>query len=269
MLVPHGTSRRIFLENTMHRIRIMFALIVSLTALHPLVANATSPAAEIVEKAEELLWGKTAVGQFDMTIVTPSWSRTLSLHVWMDRPSYSFLRVMAPAKDAGITSLRIASEMWNYLPAIERTIKIPPSLMLQPWLGSDFTNDDLTKESSIVTDYNHRLLGEKKVNGDDAWQVEGLPKPDAAVVWGKIVYSVRKNDYVPLKLEYYDERGDLIRELNYLDIRVMNGRLIPTRWEMVPVTKPGKKTTISVKSITYNQPVNSDVFSLRNLKQKG
>lgn len=232
-------------------------------------SHATPQAIEIVEKAEDILWGKTAVGDFDMTITTPTWERTLSLHVWMDRPTKSFLRITAPAKDAGITSLRIGSEMWNYLPAIERTVKIPPSLMLQPWLGSDFTNDDLTKESSIITDYTHRLLGESSINGDTAYQIEGLPKPEAAIVWGKIIYSIRKSDFVPLKLAYYDERGNLIRELTYSEFRTVNGRTIPTRWEMVPVTKPGKKTTITVKAITYNRPIDADIFSLRNLKQKG
>ncbi|MGZ5781256.1 MAG: outer membrane lipoprotein-sorting protein [Burkholderiaceae bacterium] len=253
----------------MHRIRIMLALVISFFALQTPSAMAALSAAEIVDRAEDLLWGKTAVGDFEMTITTPTWSRTLSLKVWMDRPKQSFLRIATPAKDAGISSLRIDSEMWNYIPAIERTIKIPPSLMLQPWLGSDFTNDDLVKESSIVTDYTHRLIGEKKIDGNDAYQIEGLPKPNAAVVWGKIVYSIRKSDFVPLKLEYYDERGDLIRALNYSDIRTVDGRSIPTRWEMQPLTKPGKKTTIVVKSLMYNRPINADIFSLRNLKQKG
>lgn len=252
----------------MHRVRTSL-IVAILLLIHWLPASAAPSGTEIVQHAEDLLWGKTAVGEFDMTIATPTWSRTLGLHVWMDRPTNSFLRITAPAKDADITSLRIGSEMWNYLPAIERSIKIPPSLMLQPWLGSDFSNDDLVKESSLVTDYNHRLLDDKRVADFDAYQVEGSPKPNAAVVWGKIVYTIRKGDYVPLKLEYFDERGDLIRTLTYSDIRTMDGRPIPTRWEMQPMTKPGKKTTIVVKSIVYDKPINPEIFSLRNLKQKG
>lgn len=261
-MIYHGKCRGLRTQMA----QISFILLASFCATQ---AWSAPGATEVVERAEELLWGKTAVGDFEMTITTPAWARTLSLNVWMDRPTKSFLRIMAPAKDAGITSLRIESEMWNYLPAIERTIKIPPSLMLQPWLGSDFSNDDLVKESSLVTDYTHRLLGDKNIDGNDAWQVEALPKPDAAVVWGKIIYSVRKADYVPLKLEYYDERGELIRTLSYSDIRSVGGRTIPTRWEMQPLSKPGKKTTIVVKSISYDKPVSADIFSLRNLKQKG
>ena len=253
----------------MYRSRLFPILTIAFFCSQSLPASAELSGTEIIENAENLLWGKTAVGEFDMTITTPTWVRTLSLHVWMDLPTRSFLRITAPAKDVGISSLRIGSEMWNYLPAIERTIKIPPSLMLQPWLSSDFTNDDLAKPSSKITDYTHRLLGEKRIEENDAYQVEGLPKPNAAVVWGRFVYSVRKSDFVPLKLEYYDERGDLIRTLTFSDIRSVGGRSIPTLWEMRPQTKPGKKTTITVKSLNYDKPINSDIFSIRNLTQKG
>ena len=248
--------------------RIAMLLFISLGALQPVRAVASMSAAEIVEQAENLLWGKTMSGDVDMTITTPTWSRTLSLHLWMDRPTKSFIRITAPAKDAGISSLRIASEMWNYLPAIERTIKVPPSLMLQPWLGSDFTNDDLVKESSIVNDYTHRMLASVTVDGSEAYQIEGLPKPDAAIVWGKVVYTIRKNDSMPLKLEFYNERGQTVRTLVYSDFRNLDGRAIPTRWEMQPAASPGKKTVIAIKSATYEKSIGADIFSLRNLKQK-
>jgi len=232
------------------------------------MAGAAPPTpTEIVDRAETVLWGKTLDADFDMTITTPAWTRALSLKVLMDRPGKSFLRVMAPAKDEGISSLRLKSEMWNYIPAIERTIKIPPSLMLQPWLGSDFTNDDLVKESSIVDDYTHKLIAEKTENGFATYEIEALPKPNAAVVWGKIVYVVRQ-DFVPLRQVFYDERGDVIRTLDYLDIKSMGGRLIPTRWEMTPMSKPGKKTTIVIKSAAYDKSLDQGIFSLRNLTRK-
>jgi outer membrane lipoprotein-sorting protein len=246
---------------------VITSLMVSCFVFASSSVKAKPTAKEIVDRAEVLLWGKTVNGDFDMTISTPSWTRTLALKVWMDRPTKSFLRVMAPAKDAGILSLRIGAEMWNYLPAIERTIKVPPSMMLQPWLGSDFTNDDLTKESSIVNDYTHKILGEKLVSGENAYEIEALPKPGAVVVWGKIIYSVR-HDFVPLKMEYYDERGERIRVLNYSDIRDVGGRAIPTRWEMQPDNKPGKRTTIMVKAITYDKPIKPEVFSLQSLDRK-
>lgn len=230
-------------------------------------AAVETDATSVVDKAEVALWGRTFNADFDMTITTSRWTRTLSLQVWMDRPGKSFLRVVAPAKDAGITSLRIEQEMWNYIPAIERTIKVPPSLMLQPWLGSDFTNDDLMKESSLVNDYTHRLLESPNADGSGRYVIEALPKPQSAVVWGKVIYSVRA-DFLPQRLEYFDERGRLVRTQEYTDVRKLDGRDVPTRWEMTPSDKPGKSTVISIKNARYNKPLNDGLFSLRNLTSK-
>ena len=245
----------------------------TLAALAVAVACAAAHAAEetdassVVEHGELVVWGKTLRAEIDMLITTPSWARMLSLTVSMDRPGKSFLRVVAPAKDAGISSLRIGAEMWNYIPAIERTIKIPPSMMLQPWLGSDFTNDDLVKESSLVDDYMHKLLEAPKADGSGQYVVEALPKPGSAVVWGKILYSTRP-DFVPLKQEYFDERGRLVRSLTYSEVRKLDGRDVPTRWEMKPADKPGKSTVVTVKDARYDRPVDDGVFSLRNLTRK-
>lgn len=129
-------------------------------------AAAQEPTAEqIVDRAESASWGKTLQAQLTMTVATPRWTRRLDLVTWIERPRRSFVRILAPAKEAGIGSLRIGAEMWNYLPTVERTIKIPPSMMLQPWMGSDFTNDDLVKESSLLNDYTHRLIGTDTVAG--------------------------------------------------------------------------------------------------------
>jgi outer membrane lipoprotein-sorting protein len=227
-------------------------------------ALAQEPAArDIVDRVESLLWGKTVQGEYEMTITTPRWQRTLALRAWMERPKRSFIRILAPAKEKGIGSLRIGAEMWNYLPNVERTIKIPPSMMLQPWMGSDFTNDDLVKSSSIVDDYVSRILREE----GPAYVLELMPKPDAAVVWGKILYWVRKNDFIPLKEEFYDERGSLVRVMTYSEVRPMGGRTIPTKWEIRPSGKPGNSTTIVVKSAAYDRPIDPEVFTQRHLQQ--
>lgn len=232
------------------------------------LAGAQSPSgAEILDRVERLLWGKTLQGDFEMTVQTPRWQRTLQLRVWMDRPSRSFIRILSPAKEAGIGSLRIGNEMWNYLPAVERTIKIPPSMMLQPWMGSDFTNDDLVKESSIVNDYTHSVQ-EVPSDGVTAYRVEAIPKPDAAVVWGKIHYWVRKSDFIPLREESYSESGELVRVLAFSDVRTVGGRLLPTRWEMRPVAKPGNVTVVQMKDAVFDQPLATEVFTQRNLQKR-
>lgn len=219
----------------------------------------------VIDRAEKALWGKTVQARLAMTVTTPRWRRTLELQSSMDRPRRSFIRILAPAKEAGIGSLRIGTEMWNYLPAIERTIKIPPSMLTQSWMGSDFTNDDLVKESSLVDDYTQRIVGTDSAGGVAVYVVELLPRPEAAVVWGRILFRVRTADFLPVREEFYDERGTLVRVMTFGDVRLLGGRTIPTKWELRSMTKPGNYTTIVMKSATYDAPIADDVFTQRNL----
>lgn len=248
-------------------LRWLAVLALVLTQLAPLASAQEPSGRELVERVDTLLWGKTLQSEFEMTIATPRWQRTLALRAWMERPTRSFIRILAPAKEKGIGSLRIGAEMWNYLPNIERTIKIPPSMMLQPWMGSDFTNDDLVKQSSVIDDYTQRVLRTETDDGAATYVVEALPKPDAAVVWGKILYWVRKADLIPLKQEYYSERGELVRVLNLSEVRPMGGRTMPTKWEMRPIGQPGNVTTIVVKSALFDRAIEAGVFTQRSLQK--
>jgi len=225
-------------------------------------------AAKIVSSIESRLWGKTVLGEYEMTITTPYWERTLKMRMWMRRPNKSFVRILSPAKEAGIGSLRVESEMWNYLPKVERVIKVPPSMMLQPWMGSDFSNDDLVKESSMVNDYTHKIVGTEKVDDTEIYRVVSTPKPDAAVVWGSIVYLVRKSDLMPLKQEFIDERGQVIKVLTFSKIRKFGNRLLPSEWEMRPTQKPGNVTRIKVVDVVFDKPIKNSIFTLRNLRRR-
>ena len=224
---------------------------------------------EIVRRAERILRGESNRGTYEMTVTTPRWERTLKLKVWQKGLEKTFIRILEPPKEAGIGSLKLGYQMWNYIPRVERVIKIPPSMMMQPWMGSDFTNDDLVKESSIVHDYTHRLLGVESLGGERAYRVEAVPKPQAPVVWGRIVLWIRQADFMPLRQDYYDERGRLIRRLVFSDFRRLHGRLLPTRWEMIPLTekKKGRRTVIRVLDVEYNIPLDDGIFTLRNLKR--
>jgi outer membrane lipoprotein-sorting protein len=222
---------------------------------------------ELIAHIEQTLWGKTNQGISEMIVITPKWERKLELRFSMDRPERTFIRIMAPPKEAGIGSLRIKSEMWNYLPAIERVIKIPTSMMLQPWMGSDMTNDDLVKSSSVVDDYTHTVVGTETLDGAAVYKVESIPKPEAAVVWGKLIYYVRQSDRLPLQLEFYDERGEKVKVMRYSDIRLVGGRVIPTRWEMQPLGKPQNRTVFIIRDIKFDAAVDANVFTLKNLQQ--
>jgi outer membrane lipoprotein-sorting protein len=224
-------------------------------------------ATEIVRRADQLLRGKTSVGKYEMTIITPNWERTLAMDVWTEGYEKTFIRITAPPKEAGVGSLRIETNMWNYLPKVERIIKIPPSMMMQSWMGSDFTNDDLVKESSVVKDYTHELMGTETVDGFETWKIALTPKPEAPVVWGKIIMNVRKSDFNPVREEFYSESGKLVRVMTFSDFRKMDDRTIPTKWVMQPVDEPDKRTVLLVEEIHFNVAIPASVFTLQNLKR--
>lgn len=242
----------------------IFILISGLLIL-PSAGFAQGPltARDIVKASDDLMRGHTNQGTYTMQVITPKWQRQLTLQVYMKNRDKAFIRILNPPKEAGIGTLRIENEMWNYLPKVERIIKIPPSMMLQPWMGSDFANDDLVRESSIINDYTHAIIAET----DDAYTVEFTPKEDAPVIWGKLIRVIRKNDYVPLKEEYYNERGKLIKILEYSDIAQVSDRMIPKTWTMKSMVKEGHQTIIKLIDVTYNTPIEDNIFSLPYLKK--
>ncbi len=255
----------VLLYNGCNMMRILTLCALIVVAAAPSYAEELT-AQEIVKRSDDLMRGNTSSGRYRMTVQTPSWSRTLELDAYNSGRDKTFIRILSPAKEAGITTLRVKNNMWNYLPKVERTIKIPPSMMLQPWMGSDFTNDDLVKESSVVYDYTHTVAGEEMLGGDAVYKIQLIPKPEAPVTWGKLLYWIRKSDYVPLRQEYYAEDGRLIKVLEYSEIKQMSDRQIPTVWKMSSQTKPGNVTVIVVSDIVYEKPLDERIFTLENLK---
>ncbi len=225
-------------------------------------------ALDIVRKADQLMRGQTQQGTYTMTIVRPDWQRSTTFAFWSEGTEKSFIRIEAPARDRGVAFLKIGREMWNYVPRINRVIKIPPSMMLQSWMGSDFTNDDLVKESSIVDDYTHRLLGREAMDGFDAWKIALKPKPEAAVAWDHMIEWIRVEDYVPLRTEYYNERGEHIRTMVFSDVRRMSGRLLPARMVLIEETKPGRRTILLLEDVVFDRPIEAVVFTRQNLRKR-
>lgn len=247
--------------------RVIISVFLVFMFLIPTSVFAELTAEEITKKAEDLMRGRSNTATLTMTITTPNWERTLTMDSWEKGKDKSLVKITSPAKEAGTVSLKVKNNMWNYLPSVEKIIKIPPTMMMQSWMGSDFTNDDLVKESSIVDDYDPAVLGKETLDQGEAYVVELIPKPEAAVVWGKIVAYIRDGDYVPLKYEYYDEKGKLIRVMDLTEIKEMGGRTIPTIWTMVPKTKEGRKTVIILNRIEFNVPISDDIFSRSNLER--
>ena len=206
-------------------------------------------------------------GEMSMTIVRPKWERTISMKSWSKGDDYFMIYITAPAKEEGQVFLKVGKEMWNYVPTISRMIKIPPSMMMQSWMGSDFTNDDLVKQSSIVVDYDHHLLGKETIRGKECYKLELIPHEDAAVVWGKIISWITTDGFDLWKSEYYDEDGELQNTENAYDIKQMGDRNIPTRMEIIPADEEGKKTVLNILNTTFNEPIDDSFFSKQNMKK--
>lgn len=224
-------------------------------------------ARDIVKKANDKLRGNTSYSEMTMKVVKPTWSRAFSMKIWSIEPDYGMILITAPARDKGNVTLKRKNEVWNWVPAAQRVIKIPPSMMMQPWMGSNFTNDDLVRESSIVDDYHHSFMGSDKLEGYDCYKIKMVPKPDAGVVYGKIVTWISKKEYLQLKAEYYDEDGGLVKTMTCSNVKNMDGRLIPTHMEMAPEDKPGEKTIMDYEKIDFNVKLDKSFFSEQNMKR--
>lgn len=224
-------------------------------------------AKEIVRRSDDLLRGGKSYTKLTMTITRPEWSRELTMEAWTEGAEKSFIRILSPAKEKGVTFLKKGREAWQYLPTVDRTIKIPPSMMLQSWMGSDFTNDDVVRADSIVVNYTHRIVDEPVEDGVAYWVIEAIPKPGAPVVWGKVVLKIRKEGLVAARADYYDEDGKLIRYYKTFDIEEIEGRLVPTGSTMYSAVKKGRSTTIKYRDLTFKPDISPQTFSLQNLKR--
>jgi len=223
-------------------------------------------AKSIVKKADEKMRGTTMQSEMIIKTVRPTWSREMQCKTWMKGNSLALILILSPAKDKGISFLKRKKEVWNWMPALERTIKLPPSMMTQSWMGTDFTNDDLVKESSVVDDYDHTITGDTVIQNRDCFIIKMIPKPEAAVVWSKVIVCIDKKDFLELHSRFYDEDGKLINTMNCFDIKMMHDRIIPTRFEMIPADKTGHKTEMIYKNIQYNKPIEDNFFSVEKMK---
>ena len=227
----------------------------------------TPDAKEIVKRAEDKALGeKSSYSEMSMTIVRPKWERTLKMKLWTKGRDKALTLITYPAKEKGQTFLKVGSNMWNWVPTINRMIKIPASMMSQGWMGSDYTNDDILKESSLTNDYNHTLLGEENYGGYRCYKIELKPKPDAAVVWGKLIKWISKDDYLMLKTEYYDEDGYLVRTEIGSDVKVMDNRKVASKLEIIPADKPNQKTVVVVDVMRFNSGITDERCSQQYMK---
>jgi outer membrane lipoprotein-sorting protein len=236
--------------------KLFFLLITSL----PLLA-VTADA--IIKKVQHNLQSDSGYSKITMTVTTARGERTMKMESWNRGNEKSFIRILYPKKDRGITFLKIDTTMWQYVPKIEKTIKIPSSMMMQSWMGSDFTNDDMAKESSIVDDYNAELTAVE----EERFILTLLPKEDAAVVWGKIVMEVAKEHLVPLKAVYYDEDDAEQRVLYYSEVKAYGTHYLPTVMTLIPSDKQRNRTVVVMDEVDFEATIDDSRFTKSALRR--
>ena len=252
----------------MKAINVLKSGLLSVVILFSLTSVFAQDAKEIIKKADEKWNGeKSSQGTMTMTIVRPTWERTIQFKIWTLERDYSMTLITAPAKEKGQAFLKRKTEMWNWMPSISRMIKLPPSMMSNGWMGSDYTNDDILKESSIVVDFTHKIIGSETIDGWDCWKIEMYPNEDAAVVWGKIIKWVSKEEYLMMKSEYFDEDEYLVKTEFGTDVKTMDGRKITSKIEIIPADKDNQKTIVVIDDIKFNVPLSDSFFSQQNMKR--
>ncbi|EOU3283978.1 outer membrane lipoprotein-sorting protein [Vibrio harveyi] len=221
---------------------------------------------DIVQKSDQAMRGDSSYTESTMEIIRPDWTRSMTMKSWTKGTELSLVLVTAPAKDKGSASLKRQREMWNWVPSIERVIKIAPSMLSQSWMGSDFTNDDLINQSSIVVDYQHQLKSEDVFDGDKVWVIDAVAKPDAPVVWSKVTLWISKSTYLQRKVEFYDEFDERVSVMTTYDVKELGGRKLATRMEMQPLDKPENKTVLITHQAQFDFDIDDSFFSQQQMK---
>jgi len=220
---------------------------------------------ELINRMDNLYRSDSSQAVMRMTIITPDWQRTMEMESWSLGKDYALVRIIAPKKDAGIATLKRDAQMWNFFPKVKRVIKVPPSMMMGSWMGSDFTNDDLVREASLEDDYDVGL--NENQGGDTEYVLTLIPKAKTVTVWDKIQIWITKDNLLPTKQVYFDEAGKPMREMVFSNIQEFNGRKLPSTMILTPLNKQGHKTQVEYTQLNFNVSLKESFFSLRELKR--
>lgn len=219
---------------------------------------------ELLDAADDIQRGESSHAVIEMQVKTDRYERTMKMESWAQGTEQTLIRILEPAKDAGVATLKVEDNIWNYLPKVDRTMKVPAGMMGGSWMGSHFTNDDLVKESRMSEDFTGVITARPEQGG--LWVIELTPKPDAPVVWGKVVVSITPAK-VPTQVEYFDEKGGLVRTMLFQDVREIDGRMVPATMLLKPADKPDEYTRVSYVELDFDVEIPASTFSLQALKR--
>ena len=222
-------------------------------------------AAQLIRDAMDHWRGLTSYSDMTMTIHRPDWERSMTMRSWSKGDKLSLVRVVEPKKDAGNGTLTNDNNMWTFAPRINRIIKVPSSMMSQSWMGSDFSNKDISKSTDIIDQYDHELVGREERDGHIYYTVSSVPHEEAPVVWGKEVLTVR-DDYVLIEQQFWDQDGVLVKSMKTLEVEEMGGRAVARVMRMAKVDSPGEWTQLTANSIEFDLDLPESLFTLSNLR---
>ena len=245
--------------------RLLLTLALLSLGLSATADTTTRDAKDIVRDALNHWRGLTSQGEMTMTIHRPDWERSMSMQMWTQGEKRSLVRVTEPRKDRGNGTLMDDNNMWTFSPKVNRVIKVPSSMMGQSWMGSDFSNKDISRNSDIVDQYEHTLISETDLDGHVVFEIQAVPHEEAAVVWGKEVLRIR-DDYVMLEQGFYDQDGELVKTLRTLEIADMGGRMVASRQRMDKPDEADAWTEISVDTVEFDVDLSDNIFTLSNLR---
>ena len=246
--------------------KLLWILVLSLLCCNYTYSSNLNPE-KILDSVDDIYRSNTSHGILTLAVTTTNWQRTLTLEQWSKGKDSHLIKILKPKKEKGLATLRIDNNVWNYMPKVKKVIKIPSSMMSSSWMGSHFTNDDLVKQSRMVKDYDFSITFEGIRDGVNIVEITCIPKKNAAVVWGKVEVVVYREDFIPLRLIYYDEDLNLSRKLEFSNIQIFDNKKIPLQMQMIPEDEPGESTTVQWKEIKFDLTISDDFFSLRKLQE--
>jgi outer membrane lipoprotein-sorting protein len=222
---------------------------------------------ELLNATDDVTRGESSVATITMNVKTSRYERSVTMKAWSKGTEKSLIQILEPAKEKGTSTLKVEDNIWNYLPKVDRTIKVPASMMSGSWMGSHFSNDDLVKENRLAEEFTGEIT-QRPEEGDaeGIYKIELTPKPDAAVVWGKVLVQVRA-DRIPVDIQYYDEKGELVRTMTFDDVRDIDGHMVPARMKVLPADKPDEYTEIVYQELQFDVDIPDSTFSLQALRK--
>jgi len=248
-----------------HRMRHVVTAVAVVLLIVSDCSTAQSDARAIVQAAIDHYRGTSSKGEMSMVIHREDWERRMTMAVWTSGDEQSLVRVLEPVRDAGNGTLSLDNNMWTYTPKINRIIKIPASMMNQNWMGSDFSNRDVSRSDDLVDEYRHELLDEREEDGYRVYHIASIPLPDAAVVWGREELTIR-DDWVLLRQDFFDQDGVLVKSLVTSDIREMSGRSVAAVMRMTQAENTEEWTEMRTRDIVFDLPLPDSLFTLANLR---